>query len=322
MNRGARRESLFHDDVARDAFLGYVAELPERFGLLIHAYALMPNHYHLLVESTQGRLSDGMAFVGSRYAQWVNLTHPDWDGPLFRGRFHSKEVISEEHWHHLPVYLHLNPLRARLVMRLNQTRWTSHKVYAGTAEAPDWLTTDDLLAGYGSARGYREYMQEVRKGRSGPPEGFNAVTFDAYARRQKADKSKEHRQSGTLQPRAILKLIAAECGVSQKNLKEVRRGREGNWPKKLAAFWLVMRAGLKNTEVATLLNMHPVRVSQAIRDVRSLRDKDSTIAEQYYSIEQKLLIARERRYGGSSICFFLPQPSRRPIGLLRHTALE
>ena len=120
MNRGARREPVFYDDVSRNTFITFLAELPERFGVLIHAYALMPNHYHLLVESTQGRLSDGMAFLGSRYTQWVNAVHPNWDGPLFRGRFRSKEVVNEQHWHYLPIYLHLNPLRSQLAMRLSQ----------------------------------------------------------------------------------------------------------------------------------------------------------------------------------------------------------
>ena len=103
MNRGARREPVFLDDTACAAFVGFVSELPRRFGLLVHAYALMPNHYHMLVESTRGRLSDAMGFLGSRYALWLNARHRGWDGPVFRGRFRSVAVEREEHWHHLPI---------------------------------------------------------------------------------------------------------------------------------------------------------------------------------------------------------------------------
>ncbi len=291
MNRGARREPLFLDEFACDAFLGYIAELPKRFGLLIHAYALMPNHYHLLVESTQGRLSDAMGFLGSRYAQWLNRIHPKWDGPLFRGRFHSKPVISEEHWHYLPIYLHLNPLRARLVMRLNQSRWTSHKAYAGTAKQPEWLTTEDLLDGYGSKEGYRSYMQEVRQGRSQPPEDFEKVIFTAYGKREAVPRPKKRRPTGVMKPVFVLRTVAEACEVTQKSLKEVQLGRKGNWPRKLAAYWLVMRAGMKNREVAALLNMHQVRVSQAINDVRNLEEKSSPVAEASYIIKKKILNA-------------------------------
>ena len=89
----------------------------------------------------------------------------------------------------------------------------------------------------------------------------------------------------------MLETVAEVCGVSDESLKEAIRGRAGNWPRKLAAFWLVMRAGMQNLEVAAMLDMHPVRVSQAMRDIRNRRAKSSDFAEVFDTIEQKLLKA-------------------------------
>lgn len=137
----------------------------------------MPNHYHLLVESTHGRLSDAMGFVGSQYTQWFNATNPGYDGPLFRGRFHSVRVCLQEHWRYLPLYIHLNPVRANLVTSLSQSRWTSHGAYAGTDPRPDWLTLNDLGGGVGHRGSYMQAIEDVTLGREGPPSDFGQVLF-------------------------------------------------------------------------------------------------------------------------------------------------
>ena len=166
MNRGARHRTIFENDEECAEFIGFAAELPERFGVLVHAYALMPNHYHLAVESTRGRLSAAMSFLAGRYTQWSNNRHRGWDGSIFRGRFRNIVVYRDVHWHYLPLYLHLNPLRAGLVCNLAQSRWTSHGAYAGIDPVPEWLTTDDLLEGYGGTEGYLESLGDVVLGAS------------------------------------------------------------------------------------------------------------------------------------------------------------
>ncbi len=72
----------------------------ERFDIILHGYALMPNHYHLLVESTHGNLSRAMAFVSSTFSRRLD-TRFHWDGSVFRGRYHNRVVTAPEHWHHL-----------------------------------------------------------------------------------------------------------------------------------------------------------------------------------------------------------------------------
>ena len=85
----------------------------------------MPNHFHLMVESVYGNLSDAMKLLSARHVQEMNR-RPGWDGSLFRGRFHSKVVYEDAHWQHLLAYVHLNPVEARLAMTPTQYQWTSH----------------------------------------------------------------------------------------------------------------------------------------------------------------------------------------------------
>jgi putative transposase len=164
MNRGLRRGPVFIDDWCCQEFLALLPEAVERFEIVVHGYALMPNHYHLLLESTHGNLSRAMAFVSSTFSSRLNSRF-HWDGSVFRGRFHNRVVTTPEHWHYLLAYIHLNPLKARIVISLEQSRWTSHAAYAKELSCPDWLTTDSILSQLDGVDGYRQYIEEIQQGR-------------------------------------------------------------------------------------------------------------------------------------------------------------
>ena len=142
MNRGARKAPVFIEPEARQLFLDVLAELPTRFAVRVHAYALMPNHYHLLLESQTGKLSRAMRHLGGEFTRRLNQRR-QWDGPLFRGRFHSRLVDTAPYWNHLLLYVHLNPVRAGLTGA--DAGWTSHRAYTGAEPCPAWLTTEAFL---------------------------------------------------------------------------------------------------------------------------------------------------------------------------------
>ncbi len=289
MNRGARHKQVFHNDTACATFIELLSEVPKRYGILIHAYALMPNHYHLLVESTRGQLSRAMSFIGSCYTRWVNSQNPGWDGALFRGRFHSVDVSREDHWYYLPIYIHLNPVRAGLVGHITQSRWTSHGVYAGNEAVPEWLCTHAILNQYGGCQGYLKALDELVLGRQEPPENFDQVTLHPYVRTPKTPAKSSSLSDCTPTDKYVLKAVATVCGVKQNTLKQTKRGRAGNMPRKLAAYWLTMGAGLKLKKTSELLNMHPARISQAIRGIRSKMQEDNDLSATMVQLEQKIL---------------------------------
>ena len=121
----------------------------QRRGWRCHAYCLMPNHYHLLVETPRPDLSKGMQYLNARYAEWFNWRH-ELDGHLFQGRFHS--VLVESDWHLLELarYLVLNPVRAGLCDTPVQWAWSSYGAVLGTIPRPPFLTLEWLLGRFGS----------------------------------------------------------------------------------------------------------------------------------------------------------------------------
>ena len=157
MNRGLRKGAVFIDDWCCEEFICLLPEAVERHGIVVYGYALMPNHYHLLLGSPHGNLSLAMAFISSSFSRRLNDRY-HWDGSVFRGRYHNRVVTEPEHWHHLLAYIHLNPVKANLVMKLEQSRWTSHGAYSGELCCPEWLHTEALLSELGGPHGYRQYI--------------------------------------------------------------------------------------------------------------------------------------------------------------------
>ena len=111
MARAPSRRSLFDDERAHEHFLELVGEMVERYGVVIHAYGLMPTHYHLLAQTPNANLSRAIQWLNASYSKWINGRAGD-VGHVFSGRFKSVSVDGEGAWaEELSDYIHLNPVR-------------------------------------------------------------------------------------------------------------------------------------------------------------------------------------------------------------------
>ena len=175
--RGNERREVFRSDDDRRLFLRTLGEAAERFGLVVHAYCLMPNHYHLLVRTPRGNLSRGIGWVQATYCTRFNRRHRRC-GHLVQGRFKAHLVGADEYARQLVRYVHLNPVRPRdrrqpippdRMATLDAFPWSSHRAYAGLAkkgETPEWLSTEWLSywddGSDSAARARRAYAADVR----------------------------------------------------------------------------------------------------------------------------------------------------------------
>ena len=142
--RGNERHDIVLDDVDRRALLSLIGDAVERFRWILHQYVQMSNHYHLVVELTEETLSSGMRWLNSRYAQTFNRRHGR-VGHLFQGRFHGRLVEKDAYLLEVIRYVALNPVRAKMVARPEDYRWSGHRAIAGLCEAPRWLAVDRTL---------------------------------------------------------------------------------------------------------------------------------------------------------------------------------
>jgi REP element-mobilizing transposase RayT len=164
-SRGDRQEPIFEDDQDRKAFLNLLGEVISRFRWRCHAYCLMGNHYHLMIETPQANLTKGMRQLNGVFTQWSNRRHKR-SGHLFQGRYQAIIVERDAYFLALARYIVLNPVRAAMVKHPRQWAWSSYNATMGKSPAPAWLRSDDLLIQFGNRRAgaWRKYQQFIEEG--------------------------------------------------------------------------------------------------------------------------------------------------------------
>lgn len=164
-SRGNAGQRIFFDDRDRTHFLDVLAQAVERFQWICHAYCLMPNHYHLLLETPQGNLSRGMRHLNGVYTQGTNRRHKR-SGHLFQGRFKAILVEKDSYLLQVARYIVLNPVRGKMVRSPGDWPWSSYLATLGEAVTPGFLSTKWLLEAFSedSVRARSEYLDFVKGG--------------------------------------------------------------------------------------------------------------------------------------------------------------
>src|SRR5271157_4332301 len=169
-SRGNNKNEIFKDDQDREDFLKILYQVNRRYNWLCHAYCLMDNHYHLLIETMDGNLSIGMRQLNGVYTQLFNKRYHR-VGHLFQGRFKSVVVQKESHLLEAIRYVMLNPVRAMIVDNPNQWKWSSYSATAGYKKAHPCLTTKWILLQFSAEikTAEEKYQQFVLEGRELEP---------------------------------------------------------------------------------------------------------------------------------------------------------
>jgi REP element-mobilizing transposase RayT len=164
-SRGNEKRSIFLSDLDRKRFLDLLADVNERYHWICHAYCLMDNHYHLLIETPEANLSIGMRQLNGVYTQAFNRRHGR-VGHFFQGRFKAILVEKESYLLEACRYLALNPVRAGVVETPERWKWSSYRGTEGREKPHPCLTTEWILHQFGERRGKaeKEYRRFVKEG--------------------------------------------------------------------------------------------------------------------------------------------------------------
>lgn len=161
MQRGVRRKAVFTGALDCQVFLTLLTKVVERYGCKLHAYCLMTNHYHMLIETDQEPIWKLMKCLSQQYARFYNSEH-GYVGHLFEGRYVSVIVKNDTYFMQVSRYIHLNPVKARMVSNPEEYLWSSYRTILRMYD--DGLTTSARTLDYfrgDCIRQYRNFVEDA-----------------------------------------------------------------------------------------------------------------------------------------------------------------
>ncbi len=282
---------VFHDERYYQAFLQTLAEAHQRFKCIIHAYCLMGNHYHLLVETPLANLDRVMRHINGVYTQRHNRLKRA-DGPLFRGRYKAILVDKGAYLPQLTRYIHRNPveLKRPRVSRLVEYPWSSYPAYVAKSKCPNWLERDTTYRMLGHKQRYKGYANYVLAGIDEETAQFYnkgnqaAVMGDKAFKSWVSDELLPDLEAGeklsllhpTITMRDITAIIAKNYETTEKAICKVVKGpQKGSEARKVAMYLSQELAGEKLREIADYFNLsHAGSVSFITHQIRIKKRED------------------------------------------------
>ncbi len=303
MNRGRRGETIFVDDDDYKLFLKVMEEAVGLWNVHICGYCLMPNHYHLLLQTPDANLSRCMRHINGVYTQRFNRRHR-LDGPLFRGRFKSILVGDDNYLIQLLRYICFNPVKAGMTKEPEDYPWSCYNDYLSNTGQHPWLnrdllmkrfqikqknglyTREDLLSqdanedieqflkkkNLPSILGSKEFVDQIRN------QFFNVLVHpEKPSTKDLAYKSKQ-----------IINTICHHFGLQQKDILDLKRGIN-NTPRDLAIYLIRNHSMLKLDEIAEIFQFSSYSgVSTAIERIKKQIESDPIFASKVKSLEDQL----------------------------------
>jgi len=310
MNRGRRGESVFLDKGDYGIFVELLKEVVDMYKVRVAAYCLIPNHYHVLIQTLGGDLSRCMRHLNGVYTQRFNRAH-HCDGQLFRGRYKSILVDGDSYLLELVRYIHRNPLKAGLAKKLSDYPWSSHKGYLSNANKWNWLYKSFILSLFDrdKTKGINTYKrfvsmespEEINRifSRSKFPSMLGNESFIEKVK-ERFFHSKRHDEvpeSKGLAPdtEKIKEAICKAYAIDESSLLSSRRGVL-NEPRNVAIFLVRRLRGEKLEEIGRQFGISKYSsVSSVIekmkRDMsvdRKLRVRVHSIAKRLYNGQQEI----------------------------------
>jgi len=305
MSRGNRQEPIFLDHYDNRLFLGTLGEACGRTGWRVHAFVLMGNHYHLLIETPEANLVDGMHWLQGTYTKRFNIRHNQ-RGHLFQGRYKALLIDPEgDYFQTVSSYIHLNPARAGFFDlasgKLADYAWSSYPLYLRPSKRPEWLSVDRTLGAchvpdnHSGRAEYRQYMQKrvleiscsekprevderwakIRRGWCFGADEFRHQMIEALdgvmeGKRRDSFVGVESKRHDMLEAGRLLERGLTRLNLSSAELETLKKSD----PRKKAVAWSVRKnTSVKNEWISQQVHMGCVsKISRYVREVENAKE--------------------------------------------------
>ena len=302
MNRGCRGDKIFLDDTDYQLFLKSLEEAVDLWQVHICGYCLMPNHYHLLMQTPEANLSRCMRHINGVYTQRFNRHHR-LDGPLFRGRFKSI-LIGEDHYLiELLRYICFNPVKAGLVSKPEAYPWSCYQDYLSNVQQHHWLNRDLIVEKFQLKKDKGIYQEEIlsQDAKEDIYQFFTKKNLPSLLGTKEFSDQIKHRFFENLihpekpaskqlarESKTMIELVCRRFGLAEKEVLRQKRG-VSNIPRDLAIYLVRKRSLCKLEEIAELFQYSNYSgVSTALERITRQLQTDADLAKIVKKLEQQL----------------------------------
>jgi putative transposase len=278
-SRGNEKKNIFRDHSDQTRFSAILQDYHDRFGILIHCFVLMNNHYHIVMETPQGNLLKAMHGINSTYTGYFNRKY-DRVGHLFQGRYKGILIDRESYLLEVSRYVHLNPVRAKMVEMPEEYEWSSYGGYISEVRQLRWVEYSWILSNFGTYRNkamakYREFVEEViDKGVQNPFKNVYGQVIlggEKFRERIRALIRSQPLGEGIVDRKRfrsfvnvdeLIRAVAKAFGIKGEELKA--RGSRNNKARNVAIYLVKRSCGLSNREIGEIFGgIHYSAVSKA-----------------------------------------------------------
>jgi len=302
--RGNQRRHVFRRDSDYEAYLARLHRYQERYGFILYAYVLMPNHVHLLLEPTDVPLSRVMQGVQQSYVAYFNRSYRTM-GHVFQGRYKAILCDRDRYLLALVRYLHLNPVRSRLARSPKDWRWSSHRNYLGQQDMPR-VATDLVLEQFHAkaslaVRRYLDFLEQPGAGEH-HPEYYQALEqrflgdegFAEQMGRQSRHELPASRVAVSLND--VGQVVATAFDTTVTHLRAPGRERRAAMVRAIVAHVAQVVGGIRLMEVARAFRRDQVTITLGVQHLRRLLRSDVQLAKQVDQLAALLRRGRGRKY--------------------------
>ena len=297
-SRGNEKKDIFKNQYDRKKFLSYLDSATQRYSAMIHVYCLMNNHYHLLMETPLGNLSQIMRHINGAYTSYFNKKHQR-AGHLFQGRYKAILVNADEYAKELSCYIHLNPVKAEFAKKPERYPWSSYCYYIGREKAPGWLVRDFILGYFGkressAMRAYSKFVGSRNDQNYISPlkdvVGSTILGNTEFVREIKDKYLKDKKKDRNLPAMMTL--------TKKVTIEEIEKGVESVFgvehalTKQIKLYICHKYSGKKLKEIGLHYGLSESGVSQSSRRISLKIKEDRTLEKEIKKIEDKLNLSR------------------------------